>query len=98
MVSIALIPMQTSTREDVAKRLEDAAARTGVPRVNVDDPGVDLNRGVQIFQREHPDTVAIYEVKHKAACLLKSRLEKNLTPYPQALLPDHLSSSQAFGS
>jgi hypothetical protein len=77
MALIALIPMDTSTREDVAKRLADAATRTGVPCTIVDDHGVDLNGGVRIFQQNHPDTVEIYDVKHKAACLLKSRLEKN---------------------
>jgi hypothetical protein len=76
-VLIDLIPMETSTREDVAKCLEDVAARTSVPRAIVDDHGVDLNGGVRIFQKSHPDTVEIYDLKHKAACLLKSRLEKN---------------------
>jgi len=77
MVLIDLVPMETSSREDVAKRLEDAAARTSIPRAIVDDHGVDLNGGVQIFQKSHPETAEIYDVKHKAACLLKSRLEKN---------------------
>jgi hypothetical protein len=77
VVLIDLVPMDTSTREDVAARLEDATARTGVPRAIIDDHGVDLNGGVQIFQQTHPNTVEIYDVKHKAACLLKSRLEKN---------------------
>jgi hypothetical protein len=77
LVLIDLVPMETSTRQDVARRLEDAATRTGVPRAIVDDHGVDLNGGVQIFQQSHPDTVEIYDVKHKAACLLKARLEKN---------------------
>ena len=77
LVLIDLVPMETSTREDVAARLEDAVARTSVPRVIVDDHGVDLNGGVQIFQQSHPETVEIYDAKHKAACLLKSRLEKN---------------------
>lgn len=77
MVLIDLVPMETSSRTDVAKRLEDAAVRTSVPRAIIDDHGVDLNGGVQIFQQSHPDTVEIYDAKHKAACLLKSRLEKN---------------------
>jgi hypothetical protein len=77
LVLIDLIPMETSTREDVAIRLEGVAARTSVPRAIVDDHGVDLNGGVRIFQEGHADTVEIYDVKHKAACLLKSRLEKN---------------------
>jgi hypothetical protein len=77
LVLIDLVPMETSTREDVAARLEDAAARTSVPCAIVDDHGVDLNGGVQIFQKSHPKTVEVYDAKHKAACLLKSRLEKN---------------------
>ena len=77
LVLIDLVPMETSTREDVAARLKGAAARTMVPRVIVDDHGVDLNGGVQIFQQSHPETVEIYDAKHKAACLLKARLEKN---------------------
>lgn len=77
MVLIDLVPMETSSREDVARCLEAAAARNSVPRAIVDDHGVDLNGGVQIFQKDHPDTVEIYDVKHKAACLLKARLEKD---------------------
>jgi hypothetical protein len=45
--------------------------------VIVDDHGVDLSGGVDLFQERHPETVEIYDVKHKAACLLKHRLEKN---------------------
>lgn len=77
MVLIDLVPMKTSTREDVAARLEAAAVRTCVPRAIVDDHGVDLTGGVQIFRQKHPGTAEIYDIKHKAACLLKTRLEKN---------------------
>jgi hypothetical protein len=77
LVLIDLVPMETSTREDVAARLKDAAARTTVPRVIVDDHGVDLNGGVEIFRESHPGTAEIYDAKHKAACLLKARLEKD---------------------
>src|SRR3954454_16585874 len=77
LVLIDLVPMERATREDVAARLEETAARTRVPCAIVDDHGVDLNGGVQIFQRSHPRTVEIYDVKHKGACLLKARLEKD---------------------
>jgi hypothetical protein len=77
LVLIDLVPMETSTRQDVAACLEATAARTMVPRAIVDDHGVDLNGGVAIFQRSHPQTVEIYDAKHKAACLLKPRLEKD---------------------
>jgi hypothetical protein len=77
MELIALEPMNTSTRQDVADRLEAAARSTSVPRVIVDDHGVDLTGGVMLFQQAHPETVEIYDIKHKAACLLKARLEKD---------------------
>jgi hypothetical protein len=77
LVLIDLVPMGRATREDVAARLKETAARTGVPCAIVDDHGVDLNGGVQLFQQSHPQTVEIYDVKHKGACLLKARLEKD---------------------
>src|SRR3954454_7424163 len=77
LVLIDLVPMPSSTREEVAARLKEAAGRTGVPRAIVDDHASDLNGGVRIFQEDHPETVEIYDIKHKAACLLKARLEKD---------------------
>jgi hypothetical protein len=77
MELIALEPMDTSTRQNVAERLEAAARSTCVPRVIVDDQGVDLTGGVELFQRKHSETVEIYDLKHKAACLLKARLQKD---------------------
>lgn len=73
---IALVPRVSWTRREVEEALQDAVGRTGVPRVIVDDHGVDLAGGVEYFQQRHPHTVEIYDVKHKAACLLKHRLEK----------------------
>jgi hypothetical protein len=72
---IALVPMTDSTKSAVAACLEDAAARTGAPRVILDDHGADLHGGVEIFRAAHPRTVEVYDIKHKAACLLKARLE-----------------------
>jgi hypothetical protein len=74
---IALVPRKSWTRVEVDEQLESASQRTGVPRVIVDDHGVDIAGGVTYFQERHPETVEIYDVKHKAACLLKQRLEKN---------------------
>jgi len=69
--------MHSCTRPEVAAELEKAAGRTGVPRVIVNDHGVDINGGVSIFQASHPRTVEVYDTKHKAACLLKHALEKD---------------------
>jgi hypothetical protein len=72
---IALVPMTHSTKQTVAACLEDAVAHTGVPRAIVDDHGSDLHGGVEIFRAAHPETSEVYDITHKAACLLKARLE-----------------------
>ena len=74
---IALLPSATWTKEDVDRVFEEAVQRTGAPRVIVNDHGGDLHGGVQLFQAKHPQTAEIYDAKHKAACLLKQRLEKD---------------------
>jgi len=77
MEPIALVPMMSSTKHTVAARLEEVVCRTGVPRAILDDHGADLHGGVEIFREAHPRTSEFYDIKHKAACLLKSRLENN---------------------
>jgi hypothetical protein len=77
MELIALEPMRSSTRNAVAMCLENTVCQTGVPRVIVDDHGVDLHGGVEIFRKSHPETTEVYDIKHKAACLLKARLERD---------------------
>jgi hypothetical protein len=74
---IALEVRTSWTRAEVDESLEKAVARTGVPRVIVSDHGVDLHGGVELFQGRHSETEEIYDIKHKAACLLKHRLEKD---------------------
>jgi len=74
---IALLPQESSTKALVHEQLEQAAASTGVPRVILDDHGSDLHGGVELFRQAHPHTIEIYDVKHKAACVLKRRLERD---------------------
>jgi hypothetical protein len=74
---IAVVPMIDSTRQTVAVCLEEAVARTGVPRAILDDHGADLHGGVELFRQAHPQTSELYDLTHKAACLLKARLETN---------------------
>jgi hypothetical protein len=84
---IAVVPMTGATKQAVAARLEEAAARTGAPRVILDDHGADLHGGVEIFRAEHPGTAEVYDITHKAACLLRARLEADgrWTGYATAL-------------
>lgn len=74
---VELLPRTSWTKQDVAEALAGATARTGVPRAIVDDHGAELTGGVALFQQRHPQTVEIYDAKHKAACLLKRRLERD---------------------
>lgn len=74
---LAVVPRKSWTQPEVDDALEAATATTGVPRVIVTDHGVDLHGGVKFFQDRHPRTKEIYDAKHKAACVLKGRLENN---------------------
>jgi hypothetical protein len=75
MQLVELLPRTSWTKQEVAAALEAATARTGVPRVIVDDHGADLTGGADLFRAQHPRTSEIYDAKHKAACVLKRRLE-----------------------
>lgn len=78
MELIDLAPAKSWTAAAVDASLEKAADAAGhVPRVIVDDHGADLHGGVERFRRRHPRTAEIYDIKHKAACLLKKLLENN---------------------
>ena len=74
---VALVPRKSWTKVEVDEALEAAVARTGVPRVIVNDHGADVVGGVRLFQLRHRRTAEIYDLIHKSACLLKQRLEKN---------------------
>ncbi len=77
MEPIELEPVTVSDKEVVYRQLEANIAKTGVPRAIIDDQGGDLAGGVQLFCQAHPETIEIYDASHKAACLLKARLEHN---------------------
>jgi hypothetical protein len=75
---IELLPAPSWTRAEVDQALEKSVERTGsVPRAIVNDHGVDLAGGVALFRQRHPQTVEVYDAKHKAACLLRARLERD---------------------
>ena len=50
MELISVVPRKSWTRKEVDEQLEAATAHAGVPRVIVDDHGVDLSGGVSMFQ------------------------------------------------
>lgn len=74
---LKLIPVTHSDQHVVASQLEDTIAVTGVPMAILGDHAGDLQAGVNRFCQAHPTTRNVYDIAHKAACLLKARLEKN---------------------
>lgn len=79
MEVIGLDLVEKSDKQVVAQQLCAAAEKTGVPRAILHDNGGDLAGGIALFEKKHPSTVGIYDVTHKAACVLKARLEKDPT-------------------
>jgi hypothetical protein len=77
MEPIELEPVTVSDKEVVYRQLEASAAKSGVPRAIIDDHGGDVAGGVELFREAHPGTLEIYDITHKAACMLKTRLEKD---------------------
>jgi hypothetical protein len=77
MELIDLVPMDSATKHTVAACLEGAVAKTGAPRAILSDHAADLHGAIEIFRGQHPETSELYDIKHKAACLLKARLEKD---------------------
>ena len=72
---IELLPVRHSDGEVVYQQLEKAIAKTGVPREIVSDHGTDVKAGIEKFCGQHPQTSAIYDIKHKTAAMLKRELE-----------------------
>ena len=72
---IELVPVKQSNGEVVYQQLEQAVAKTGVPREIISDHGTDLNAGIEKFCQHHPQTSAIYDIKHKTAAVLKRELD-----------------------
>jgi hypothetical protein len=75
MEPIELEPVTVSDKEVVYRQLEASAKRCGVPRAIIDDHGGDVAGGVELFRQAHPETIEIYDITHKAACMLKVWLE-----------------------
>lgn len=72
-----LLPVIHSDMQVVFEQLESTAKITGVPRAILGDHGGDLHGGVKLFSESHPETTSLYDMTHKAATLLKSRLNKD---------------------
>ena len=57
MEAIELEPVLVSDKEVVYRQLKANMAKTGVPRAIISDHGGDLAGGIELFRKEHPETV-----------------------------------------
>lgn len=76
---IMLAPVTKSNGEVVYQQLEAAVKQTGVPREIIGDHGSDLRAGVERFCQAHPETCAVYDIKHQTALLLKHELAQEVS-------------------
>jgi hypothetical protein len=74
---LALEMQEDWSQVGVGRTLERVAALVGKPRQVVSDYASDLRGGLAILRQSCPGTAEVYDTKHKAACLLKGRLEKD---------------------
>ena len=74
---LELVPVKKSNGEVVYQQLEQAVAKTGVPRAIISDHGTDLKAGIEKFCQQHPQTSALYDIKHKTAAVLKRELDQD---------------------
>ncbi len=74
---IALVPMESSTHEQVTTQLQKATERTATPRLIVSDHGGDLKKGIEQFQKDHAETAYVHDVAHHGANVLENRWEGN---------------------
>ena len=74
---LGCFPVTHSDQQVVREQLEATVCKTGLPRAILSDHGGDLRAGVNLFCEAHPETCPLYDIAHKAASLLKARLEKD---------------------
>ena len=68
---VALVPMEKSNGALVETELENAAQRTGVPRLIVSDRGSDLRKGIADYVEIRPTTAHVPDAAHYGANLLE---------------------------
>lgn len=74
---IAVMPVETSNGEVVCGQLEKLADQFGTPVATLSDRGSDLKKGVELFQKEHPDVASLYDIVHLISRVIKSIFESN---------------------
>lgn len=67
-----------ANKQTVHAELQELTQAVGDPLAVIHDNAADLTGGVKILKSQHPQVRSISDCKHKAACLLKKWLNKDL--------------------
>lgn len=74
-VQILALEIMSSTRgELIEEKLTEVSLKCGCPRQIIADRGSDIQRGIKLYQQNHPDVIYTYDVTHAMALLLKHEL------------------------
>lgn len=74
---IDLQVLESATKHDIAQHLSNAVGKQPTPTAIVSDHGADILGAIKLLKEEHSDIREFYDLKHKAACLLKACLAKD---------------------
>lgn len=74
---IAVLPVEISNGKVVCEQLERLADQFGTPMATVSDRGSDLKKGVELFQKDHPEVASLYDIVHLVSRVIKSIFESD---------------------
>lgn len=74
MQLLALEVVTDPDKQDVYDCLAAVATEVSPPRAIISDHGADILGGIRLLQAEYPQVADVYDITHKAACLLKHLL------------------------
>lgn len=69
--------MDSTTGENIKKKLDEISLRVGKPIQIVADHGSDLARGIKLYKQENEDLIYTHDVTHAMALLLKHELNSD---------------------
>lgn len=74
---LSLEILDTTVGTTILEKLNNLAQRVGTPIQIVSDRGSDIKKGIDLYLKDNPMTIATYDITHKMANLLKQELAED---------------------
>ena len=74
---LAVMPVETSNGAVVCEQLQRIAEQFGPPVATLSDRGSDLKKGVELFQKDHPNARSFYDIVHLVSRDIKAIFESD---------------------